>query len=100
MAKDYGKLWKSITRASDENKAIRILAEILLDKEGRDFALKLERSDAEICIEILDNVRAMAFIPYSSSSRIVVSGHRGTRPQICGETGVLCHVEETRGKPQ
>ena len=57
MTKDYGELWRNVTTASDDIDAVRILAEILLDKEGRVFASNLGRSDAEICIEILDYVR-------------------------------------------
>jgi len=56
MAKDYGRLWEETTRTTDEGKAVRILAEILVDKEGRTFILNLERKDAELCIEILDYV--------------------------------------------
>ena len=55
MAKDYSQLWKIVASISDEGKAVRTLAEILLDKEGRAFISNLER-DAELCIEILDRV--------------------------------------------
>jgi hypothetical protein len=48
MAKDYRQLWKDVTNTSDEGKAVRTLAEILLDKEGRSFISNLERKDAEL----------------------------------------------------
>ena len=56
MAKNYQRLWKEVTSAIDETKAVRNLAEILADKEGRTFVLRLGRRDAELCIEILDHV--------------------------------------------
>ena len=56
MAKNYQQLWKDVASTSDEGKAVRTLAEIALDKEGRTFILELERGAAELCIEILDRV--------------------------------------------
>ena len=56
MAKDYPRLWKYVASARDEGKAVRTLAEILVDKEGRAFIGTLKRADAELCIEILDHV--------------------------------------------
>lgn len=56
MAKDYRRLWKDVAGASNEGGAVRTLAEILLDKEGRAFISNLERNDAELCIKILDRV--------------------------------------------
>jgi len=56
MAKNYQQLWKDVTSASDEGKAVRTLAKIVLDKEGRAFILRLERNCAELCMEILDRV--------------------------------------------
>jgi len=56
MAKDYSQLWKTVASTSDEGEAVRTLAEIVLDKEGRAFISRLERDDAELCIEILDRV--------------------------------------------
>ena len=55
-AKDYQRLWEDVTDTSDEGKAVRTLAGILLDKEGRKFISNLERKDAWLCIEILDHV--------------------------------------------
>ncbi|KAF9785122.1 kinase-like domain-containing protein [Thelephora terrestris] len=54
MSKDYQQLWRDVTSASDEARAVRVLAEILADKEGRTFISTLEGEDAELCIEILD----------------------------------------------
>jgi hypothetical protein len=56
MAKDYRRLWKEVTSTTDKPKAVRILAEILVDKEGRASISRLERKEAELCIEILDHV--------------------------------------------
>ena len=56
MVKDYPRLWKHVTDATDESKAVRTLAEILVDKEGRALISRLERKEAELCIEVLDRV--------------------------------------------
>ena len=56
MAKDYPQLWKNVTSSRDEGRAVRTLAEILVDREGRTFIGALKRADAELCIEILDHV--------------------------------------------
>ena len=56
IPKDYRKLWAKVTDATDEATSIRILAEILTDKQGGTFVTQLERRDAEFCIEILDYV--------------------------------------------
>ena len=56
MAKNYQRLWKDVTNANGEVEAVRTLANILTDREGRAFILSLERPDAELCIEILDRV--------------------------------------------
>ena len=56
MAKDHRRLWKDVISTGDEGKAVRTLARILLDSDGRAFILNLERKDAELCIEILDHV--------------------------------------------
>lgn len=67
MAKGYQQLWKDVTSATDEAKAVRTLAGILADKEGRTFISCLERGDAELCIEILDRV--------SCNRRLLSFGH-------------------------
>ena len=56
MVKDYRWLWQGVANASDQGEAVRTLAEILLDEEGRTFISSLERTDAELCIEIMDLV--------------------------------------------
>jgi len=66
MAKNYQRLWKDVTSTSDEGKAVRTLADILLDKDGRTFISNLAREDAELCIEILDHVSRN---PYPLPSR-------------------------------
>jgi len=95
MSKDYGKLWKDIIRITDEGKAVRTLAEILADKEGRAFASRLGREDAELCIEILDHVCRDLYLLPSPVVSDNLSGHRRARAQHRGEAGFLHHVEET-----
>ena len=56
MAKDYQRLWAHITGTTDESRAVRTLVEILADREGRTFISRLERKEAELCIDILDHV--------------------------------------------
>ena len=56
MAKDYQRLWKDVIDSTGETMAVRALADILADKEGRTFVLSLSRKDAEFCIDILDRV--------------------------------------------
>jgi len=63
MAKDYVRLWKDVASTTDEGKAVRKLAEVLVDKEGRTFMSSLECKDAELCIEILDNVGRNSHLP-------------------------------------
>ena len=77
MAKDYQRLWKEVASAIDETKSVRILAEILADKEGRAFISRLERRDAELCIEILDHVcRDLYAFPFGRLRWSLSSGHR------------------------
>ena len=68
-AKDYQQLWKDVTNTSDEGKAVRALAEIVLDEEGMTFISHLEPKDAELCIEILDHVSRDPHLPPSCHPR-------------------------------
>ena len=45
-----------VANPTDEAQAVRSLAGILRDKEGKVFISRLDRKDAELCIEILGNV--------------------------------------------
>jgi len=74
MSKDYGKLWKDVTGTIDEGKAVRTLAEILVDKDGRAFISRLGREDAMLCMEILDHVSRDLYLIPLSSSKIVYQG--------------------------
>jgi len=56
MAKDYQQLWKDAVSAMDKAQAIQTLSGILVDKEGRVFISCLDGKEAELCVEILDNV--------------------------------------------
>ena len=71
MAKDYQRLWEDVIRAIDEANAVRTLAEILADEEGRTFVSCLEREDAELRTETLDHVSRD---PYPLSSSTVSDG--------------------------
>jgi len=77
MAKDYQQLWMGISNTVDEAKATQTLAEILADKDGRDFVLSLDRENAESCIEILDNVSLGLRLPRSQPHvvRQGIAGH-------------------------
>ncbi|KAF9643106.1 hypothetical protein BDM02DRAFT_3273215 [Thelephora ganbajun] len=55
MAKDYGRLWKDVTNATSECKAVHILTEILSD-EDRAPILHLGSNDAKLCVDILGRV--------------------------------------------
>ena len=95
MAKDFRRLWKDVTSTIDEAKAVRTLAEILVDKEGRVFISRLERKDAELCIEILDHVcRNSYLLPLRDLTQFSL-GHRRRRPQARREACFLRHVEKT-----
>lgn len=56
MTGDYQQLWKSLTNATDKTVAVRILAEIVADREGRTFVMGLGSEAAKLCIETLDYV--------------------------------------------
>ena len=99
MAKDYQRLWKDVTSTSDEGKAVRNLADILLDKDGRTFVSNLARKDAELCIEILDHVSRDPYLLPSPQSQMVSSGHRRAQPQNSRETDFLRHIEEVGRNP-
>ena len=64
MVKDYQRLWRDVTSANNETQAVRSLAEILIDKEGRGFISSLKRKDAELCIEVLDRVSCDLHLPF------------------------------------
>jgi len=55
MSKDYKRLWKDIN-TNDDYKAVRVLVEILADRDGRRFISDLGSKDVVLCIEILDSV--------------------------------------------
>ena len=56
MKKDYQRLWGDVTNAVGEAKAVRALAKIVVNKDGRAFISGLGREEAELCIEVLDYV--------------------------------------------
>jgi len=68
VAKDYQRLWEGVANAVSEAEAVRALAGIMADKEGRAFALRLDRKAAELCIEVLDCVSCDLHLPPSATS--------------------------------
>jgi len=56
MTRDYQHLWAGVASATDKAQAVRTLADILTNKEGRALISRLDSGDAELCIEILSNV--------------------------------------------
>ena len=69
MAKDYDTLWEGVTHATTEAEAVRALAQIVVDKQGRAFTLGLKPKDAELCVETLDYVSCdLRLLPVSVAS--------------------------------
>jgi len=94
MDRDYQQLWKSITSGTDEIKAVRVLAEVLADKVGRDFILGLDSEEASLCIGILDCVSCELRLP-PFAFQVVSSGHHEVQPPTRREEYFPHHVEET-----
>jgi len=65
MTKDYQQQWKGIAKDTDKEKAVRVMAEILVSKEGRNAISRLEPKDAKSSIEILDRVSYDMCLPLS-----------------------------------
>lgn len=81
MTKDYEELWDGVTNAANEAQAVRTLAEILTDKEGRVFISRLGSKDAELCIEVLDRVSHGLHFPFRHSDVLFrVSQSRTSKP--------------------
>jgi len=95
MAKDYQQLWKGVADATDKTEAVRTLADIVADVDGRTFALGLELEGVRLCIETLDSVGRNLCLPLSLS-QMVSSGHRRTQPRNTQEAYFLRRVEKTR----
>ena len=76
MAKDYQQLWKQVADTTDQAEAVRVLAEIVAEFEGRTFTLGLEPKSVKLCVEILDHVGCNPGLPLSLS-QMVSSGHHG-----------------------
>ena len=79
MAKNYWRLWRDVLSTPKGANAVPTLAGILADEEGKTFILRLERKDAELCIEVLDRVSPNHFpLP---PPQTVSSGNRRGQPQ-------------------
>jgi len=56
MAIDYQQLWNDAVSTRDKAKAIQTMSGVLVEKEGRVFISRLDTQNAELCVEILDDV--------------------------------------------
>ena len=72
MAKNHQRLWQEVTSSIEEAAAVRALANILVDREGRAFVLRLDPKDAEYCIDILDRVNHLCLWPVFACSHDLV----------------------------
>jgi len=96
MTKDPQRLWEGVTNATDGVQAVQTLTGILADKKGRVFISRLGSKDAELCVEILDDVSHNLHSPHSPQPQTVSSGYHNAQPQTRREADFLRHVEETR----
>ena len=64
MAKNYRQLWNGVATAADEGQAVRALAKISADREGRFFISLLDGRDAGLGVEILGNVSHGLHLPF------------------------------------
>ena len=97
MSKDYGRLWNKAIKANNESDTIRILLEILSDKEGRIFITNLEdKEDAKWCIEVLDYVSRNLHPPHLPPSQMILPGHCRGQAQIRGKASFFACVEKAR----
>lgn len=74
MGQDYQDLWRRVANATDVAQAVQTLAEILVHKEGRAFISCLDRHDAELCVEVLDNVSRDPHLLHLPPPQTVSSG--------------------------
>ena len=81
MARNCQRLWRDVLSTPKGANAVRTLAEILTDKEGKTFISHLEREDAVLCIEVLNRVSPNHFS--LSPPQTVSSGHCRGQPQNC-----------------
>ena len=93
MDKDYRRLWNSAANTIDKARAIRTLAEILADEEGRAFVSRLELKEAELCIELLGLAShdLLSFLHHL----MVSSGYREAHPRNRRKGRFHRRVEET-----
>lgn len=68
MTESYQQLLVKATSGPDKAESVRILANILSTKDGRDFILHLDHKAGESCIQILDKVsRDSCLVPLNLS---------------------------------
>jgi len=70
MGKDYQRLWVDATSAADRVQGARALAEILADKDGKVFVLRLGGENVELCVEILGDVSSNPRLPPSQPQTV------------------------------
>jgi len=72
VVKDYQQLWKGVADATDKAEAVRVLAEIVADFDGRTFALGLGPEAVKLCVETLDYVGCFLNLhPFVASTGLV-----------------------------
>ena len=75
MAIDYQQMWNDAVCTRDKAKAIQTLSGVLVEKEGRVFISRLDTQNAELCVEILDDVsRRDLHSPHSPPSHAIRQG--------------------------
>jgi len=70
MGKDYQRLWAAATNATDRVQSARALAEIVADKDGKVFVLRLGGEDVELCVEMLGDVSPNPQLPPSQPQAV------------------------------
>ena len=56
MANNFQRLWEDVKNTKDEAKAVRTLAEVVTEKDGRAFVSRFDRENAEYCVDVLGRV--------------------------------------------
>jgi len=77
MARDYQPLFMGVIEAN-RVQAVQTLAEIVTDKDGKTFISRLGSEDAELCIEILDDVSPDLYLLVHNLSRSVRASPQST----------------------
>lgn len=55
-ATEFARLWAQVVHSTSVSDSVRILAQVLVQRDGRTFISHLKPKDAELCIELLGHV--------------------------------------------